>query len=236
MAVRLSPNDVGLQLVENVLAIVLALAALILMFGPISGAHFNPLVSIADWWLGRSSGSGISAQDLGGYFLAQFAGAAAGGILANIMFDLPAVSWSTTRRFGANLWLGEVVATAGLILLIFSLARSGRANTAPGAVGAYLAGAAWFTSSTGFVNPALTAARSLSDTFTGIAPGSVPGFVVAELVGLLIGLGLLRVLYPVAPGPPASAQPADCSELLPGASSVVEAASGQGLSQRVGGP
>jgi arsenate reductase len=215
MAVRLSPSDIGLQLVENVLAIVLVLAALILVFGPVSGAHFNPLVSIADWWLGRGSRTGLSARDLGGYFSAQFVGAATGAVLANVMFDLPAVTWSTTQRSGANLWLGEVVATAGLILLIFSLARSGQANTAPAAVAAYLAGAAWFTSSTAFVNPALTVARSLSDTFTGIAPGSVLGFIAAELLGLLIGLGLVWALYP--------------------SPSVVEAASGQSLTERVGG-
>jgi glycerol uptake facilitator-like aquaporin len=196
MAVSLSPGDVGVQLLENSTATVFALAVLILVLGPVSGAHFNPVVSLADWWLGRRSGTGLSGRDLAGYVAAQVAGAVGGSVLANLMFALPAVHWSTRHRDGGHLWLGEIVATAGLVLLVFALARSGRANVAPAAVGAYIGAAYWFTSSTSFANPAVTIGRAFSDTFAGIAPSSVPGFVVAQLVGLLVGTGLLLVLYP----------------------------------------
>ncbi len=175
MAARLSPHDVGLQLLENSTATAFALGALILIFGPVSGAHLNPVVSTADWFLGRRAGTGITAVDLGGYVAAQVLGAIGGSILANLMFNLDAVSWSHTRRLAGHLWLGEVVATAGLILLIFALARSGRAAVAPAAVGAYIGAAYWFTSSTSFANPAVTIGRAFTDTFAGIAPTSVPG-------------------------------------------------------------
>jgi glycerol uptake facilitator-like aquaporin len=198
MATTLSPDDVGLQLLENSVATAFALGALILTFGPVSGAHFNPVVSAADWLLGRRTRTGLTATDLGGYILAQAAGAIGGSILANLMFDLAAVDFSGKDRTAGHLWLGEVVATSGLILLIFALARSGRAGVAPAAVGAYIGGAYWFTSSTSFANPAVTVGRAFTDTFAGIAPGSVPGFVVAQLVGLLIGVGLLLALYPDA--------------------------------------
>ncbi|MET7422195.1 MIP/aquaporin family protein [Dactylosporangium sp. NPDC005555] len=198
MATTLSPNDVGLQLLENSVATAFALAALILTFGPVSGAHFNPVVSAADWFLGRHTRTGLTATDLGGYIVAQTTGAIGGSILANLMFDLPAVDFSGKDRTAGHLWLGEVVATSGLILLIFALARSGRASVAPAAVGAYIGGAYWFTSSTSFANPAVTVGRAFTDTFAGIAPASVPGFVVAQLVGLLIGVGLLLALYPDA--------------------------------------
>ncbi len=125
MAARLSPDDVGLQLLENSTATALALGALILIFGPVSGAHFNPVVSVADWWLGRRTRTGLTRADLGGYVTAQILGAVAGSILANVMFALPAVAWSHTRRAAGHLWLGEIVATAGLILLIFALALVG---------------------------------------------------------------------------------------------------------------
>ncbi|WP_426502929.1 aquaporin [Dactylosporangium sp. McL0621] len=195
MASRLS-DDIGLQLLENSVATAFALGALILTFGPVSGAHFNPVVSAADWFLGRRTGTGLTARDLGGYVVAQTAGAIGGAILADLMFKLPAVDFSAKHRTGTDLWLGEVVATVGLLLLIFALARSGRAAVAPAAVGAYIGAAYWFTSSTSFANPAVTIGRAFTDTFAGIAPSSVPGFVVAQLVGLAVGVGLLVALYP----------------------------------------
>jgi glycerol uptake facilitator-like aquaporin len=196
MATTLSPDDVGLQLLENSVATAFALGALILTFGPVSGAHFNPVVSAADWFLGRRARAGLTGAQLGGYALAQTAGAIAGSVLANLMFDLAAVDLSGKDRSAGHLWLGEVVATTGLILLIFALARSGRAPVAPAAVGAYIGAAYWFTSSTSFANPAVTVGRAFTDTFAGIAPASVPGFVVAQLVGLAVGVGLLLALYP----------------------------------------
>ena len=200
MATTLS-HDVGLQLLENSVATAFALGALILMFGPVSGAHFNPVVSIADWYLGRRRGrddAGLSGRHLPGYVLAQVAGAIAGSILANLMFALPAVEFSTKARAAGHLWLGEVLATTGLVFLVFALARSGRAAVAPAAVGAYIGAAYWFTSSTSFANPAVTIGRAFTDTFAGIAPPSVPAFVVAQLVGLLVALGLVIALYPDA--------------------------------------
>jgi arsenate reductase len=196
MATRLSPTDVGLELLENSVATMLALAVLILMFGPVSGAQFNPVVSVAQWWLGRRSGHAGTVRDLVWYVVAQCAGGIGGAILANIMFGLTAVTWSQHHRGGGGVWLGEVVATAGLILVIFSLLRSDRATLIPMAVGAYIGAAYWFTSSTSFANPAVTLGRAFSDTFAGIAPSSVPGFVVAQLVGLVVGVGALAVLYP----------------------------------------
>ncbi|MGQ0845512.1 MAG: aquaporin [Sporichthyaceae bacterium] len=196
MASRLSPDDVGIQLLQNSVATAFGLGALILAFGPVSGAHFNPVVSAADWILGRRTGTGLAGRDVGVYALAQTAGAIAGAILANAMFDLAAVDFSGKDRSDGNLLLGEVVATAGLVFLIFSLVRSGRASFAPAAVGAYIGAAYWFTSSTSFANPAVTVGRAFSDTFAGIEPGSVPGFVVAQIVGGLLGLGLLVALYP----------------------------------------
>jgi arsenate reductase len=196
MATQLSPGDVGLQLLENSIATALALGTLILTFGPVSGAHFNPVVSAADWFLGRRAGTGLTASQLGGYVLAQTAGAIAGSILANLMFALPAVDVSGKDRAAGHLWLGETVATTGLILLIFALARSGRAPVAPAAVGAYIGAAYWFTSSTSFANPAVTVGRAFTDTFAGIAPSSVPAFVAAQVAGLVIGTALLLALYP----------------------------------------
>ncbi|MEU4478869.1 MIP/aquaporin family protein [Micromonospora sp. NPDC023966] len=197
-AARLSPGDVGLQLLENAIATALALGALILTFGPVSGAHFNPVVSAVDWWLGRRAGTGLTGRDLAAYTLAQVAGAIAGAVLADLMFGLPAVTWSGTDRTGSHLWLAEVVATAGLIVLVFALARSGRTAAAPAAVGAYIGAAYWFTSSTSFANPAVTIGRAFTDTFAGIAPASVPGFVAAQLVGGLVAVAALAVWYPGA--------------------------------------
>jgi glycerol uptake facilitator-like aquaporin len=198
MAARLSPGDVGLQLLENSTATALGLAAIILLVGPVSGAHLNPVVSLADWWLGRRAGTGLSGRALVVYIPAQVAGAIGGAVLANVMFDLAAVDWSATERDQPHLWIGELVATAGLVALVFALARSGRAAVAPAAVGGYIGAAYWFTSSTSFANPAVTVGRAFTDTFAGIAPASVPGFVIAQLVGLVVGLGLLMVLYPRA--------------------------------------
>ncbi|MCW3816148.1 aquaporin family protein [Micromonospora sp. DR5-3] len=199
-AARLSPADVGLQLLENAIATALALGALILTFGPVSGAHFNPVVSAVDWWLGRRAGTGLSGRDLAAYTAAQIGGAITGAVLADLMFGLPALTWSRTDRIGGNLWLAEVVATAGLVLLVFALARSGRTSAAPAAVGAYIGAAYWFTSSTSFANPAVTIGRAFTDTFAGIAPTSVPGFVAAQLVGGLVAVAALAAWYPHAEG------------------------------------
>ncbi|MBB5790336.1 aquaporin [Jiangella mangrovi] len=194
-AQRLSPGDVGLQLLQNSTATVLGLTVLILLFGPVSGAHFNPVVSIADWWLGRRSGAGLSGGEVGAYVVAQGAGGIGGALLANAMFEVDA-GLATTERTGAGLLVGEVVATAGLVLLIFALARTGRGALAAPAVGAYIGAAYWFTSSTSFANPAVTVGRMFTDTFAGIAPSSVPAFVGAQLVGAAVGVLLVLALYP----------------------------------------
>jgi arsenate reductase len=195
-AARLSPHDAGLQLLENAIATALALGVLILTFGPVSGAHFNPVVSVADWWLGRRTGKGLSGTALGGYVVAQVLGAIAGAVLGDVMFGAPAVAWSHTHRSGGHLWLAEVVATGGLVLLIVALARSGRTGAAPAAVGAYIGAAYWFTSSTSFANPAVTIGRAFTDTFAGIAPVSVPGFVAAQLLGGIVALAAVAWWYP----------------------------------------
>ena len=196
-AEQLSPGDVGLQLLQNSTATVFGLTVLILMLGPVSGAHFNPVVSLADWLLGRRSGAGLTLPEVGVYVTAQVAGGIGGSILANAMFDVP-TSISTKERLTGGHVLGEVVATAGLVLLIFALARTSRGVLAAPAVGAYIGAAYWFTSSTSFANPAVTVGRIFSDTFAGIAPGSVPGFILAQLAGAAVGMGLLLVLFPSA--------------------------------------
>lgn len=196
-AQQLSPNDVGLQLLQNSTATVLGLTVLILVLGPVSGAHFNPVVSLADWALGRRSGTGLTLPEVGAYIAAQVAGAVGGSLLANAMFDVGTSISGKDRLTGGHV-LGEVVATAGLILLIFALARTSRGVLAAPAVGAYIGAAYWFTSSTSFANPAVTVGRIFSDTFAGIAPGSVPGFVLAQLAGAAVGLGLLLALFPAA--------------------------------------
>lgn len=196
-AQQLSPGDVGLQLLENSTATVLGLTVLILMLGPVSGAHFNPVVSLVDWVLGRRSGTGLTLPELGTYVAAQTVGAITGSMLANAMFDV-GTSISTKDRVSTGHLLAEVVATAGLILLIFALAATSRGVLAAPAVGAYIGAAYWFTSSTSFANPAVTVGRIFSDTFAGIAPPSVPGFIVAQLVGAAVGLGLLLILFPSA--------------------------------------
>jgi glycerol uptake facilitator-like aquaporin len=206
-AQRLSPDDVGLQLLENSIATMLGLTVLILALGPVSGAHFNPVVSAADWLLGRRAGTGLSGRDTAAYSLVQTVGGVAGAVLANLMYAVPA-HLSTHSRTGPSLWLGEIVATAGLVGLIFALARSGRGTLAAPAVGAYIGAAYWFTSSTSFANPAVTVGRVFSDTFAGISPSSVPGFVVAQVIGAGVGLGLVCLLYPgTEADPPRSGRP-----------------------------
>jgi glycerol uptake facilitator-like aquaporin len=198
-AAQLSPHDVGLQLLENSIATALGLAVLILLFGPVSGAHFNPVVTAADWLLGRRAQTGISGAEVVGYAAAQTLGGIAGAVLANVMFDRAVVEISTKHRLTTGHLVGEVVATAGLIALIFALSRSARAALSAAAVGAYIGAAYWFTSSTSFANPAVTVGRMFSDSFAGIAPGSVPGFIAAQIVGALAGLTLIVALYPDAP-------------------------------------
>ncbi|WP_068278032.1 MIP/aquaporin family protein [Aldersonia kunmingensis] len=197
-AQQLSPGDVGLQLLENSTATALGLAVLILLFGPISGAHFNPVVSAVDWVLGRRAGTGLAASEVATYSVAQIAGGVVGAVLANVMFDLGAFQISDEDRITSGHVIGEIVATAGLIAVIFALARSGRAALSAATVGAYIGAAYWFTSSTSFANPAVTIGRMFSDTFAGIAPGSVPAFIVAQIIGGAIGLGVIAVLYPDA--------------------------------------
>ena len=196
-ASRLSPHDVGLQLLENTLATGCGLAVLIVVFGPVSGAHFNPVVSLASWWFGRRTGSGPRLPEVGAYAAAQVVGGIGGAVLANLMYALPAVTWSASVRSGPHLWLGEVVATAGLVVVVFVLARTGRAAVVPAAVAGWIAAAYWFTSSTSFANPAVTIGRAFSDTFAGIAPASVPGFAVAQLAGAAVAVGVVAVLVPV---------------------------------------
>ena len=188
---RLSPGDVGLQLLQNAAATAAALIAIILAVGPVSGAHLNPVVSLADAFFG-----GLDRRELAAYIPAQIAGGIGGAILANLMFSLPAVEWSTKSRSGGGLWLAEAVATAGLLFVVFGIVRSGRTSVAPFAVGAYIGAAYWFTSSTSFANPAVTIARAFSDTFAGIMPSSVPAFVVFQLVGAAFAVALVRYLYP----------------------------------------
>jgi glycerol uptake facilitator-like aquaporin len=191
-AQRLSPNDIGLQLLENAAATAVGLYALILIFGPVSGAHFNPVVSLVDAMLGGSSWRRFVA-----YLPAQVLGCVAGAVLANIMYSLNAVSISTTERATFAHGVSEAVATAGLVLVIFSLVRTGRLDRAPAAVGAYIGAAYFFTSSTSFANPAISVGRMFSDTFAGIAPSSVPLYVLAQLIGAGAAIGLVRTLYPV---------------------------------------
>ncbi|MFD2793911.1 aquaporin [Promicromonospora vindobonensis] len=195
-AANLSPDDVGLQLLENSLATALGLAVLIAVLGPLSGAHFNPVVTLAGWVLGRRDPAGPRLGDVAAYVAAQLTGGIGGALLANAMFGEPTAIATTDRASGATL-LAEVVATAGLVLVIFGLLRAGRDTLIAPAVGAYIGAAYWFTSSTSFANPAVTLGRVFSDTFAGIAPGSVPPFVLAQLVGGAVGLGLAVVLYPV---------------------------------------
>ena len=191
MAGQLSPNETGLQLLENSIATALGLAVLILIFSTVSGSHFNPIVSLVDATLGHRSWS-----DIAGYIPAQILGCVSGAMLANVMFGLDPITFSTKDRQDPAFLIGEVVATAGLVLLIFSLARTGRGHLAPVAVGSYIGAAYWFTSSTSFANPAIAIGRMFSDTFAGISPASVPGYIAAEIVGGALGLILVLILFP----------------------------------------
>ncbi|MEA2213599.1 MAG: hypothetical protein QOF83_3547 [Solirubrobacteraceae bacterium] len=190
-AQQLSPANVGLELFENAAATAAGLFAIILMFGPVSGAHFNPVVSLVDAALG-----GLSGRELRAYIPAQVVGCIVGAIAANLMFVHPAISIATHHRAAPAHLLSEAIATVGLLLVIFSLARSHRGAAAPAGVGAYIGAAYFFTSSASFANPAISVGRIFSNTFAGIAPASVPAYVVAQLVGAALALGAIRVLYP----------------------------------------
>ncbi|HUD79586.1 MAG TPA: MIP/aquaporin family protein [Streptosporangiaceae bacterium] len=190
-AQRLSPGNTGLELLENAAATAAGLFAIILMFGPVSGGHFNPVVSLADAFFG-----GLSWRDAAAYLPAQVAGCTGGAIAANLMFARAAVSISAKHRASPAHFLSEIIATLGLLLVIFALARSGRSRAAPAAVGAYIGAAYFFTSSTSFANPAITIGRMFSDTFAGIAPSSAPVFIAAQLVGAALAVVVIRALYP----------------------------------------
>ncbi|MGH1524179.1 aquaporin [Leifsonia sp. L25] len=190
-AQHLSPNDTGLQLLENALATALGLTVLILVFASSSGAQFNPVVTLVD-----AATGGRPWRDLWSYVPAQVLGCLAGAMLANLMFEQPAASWSSTERATPAHLLAEVVATAGLILVIFVLARTGRGALIAPAVGAYIGAAYWFTSSTSFANPAITIGRTITDTFAGIAPDSAPWYIAAQLVGAALGLVAIKVFAP----------------------------------------
>jgi glycerol uptake facilitator-like aquaporin len=200
-AQTLSPNEVGLELFENAAATAAGLYTIILMFGPVSGGHFNPVVSLAD-----ASFRGIRWRHALAYIPAQIVGCLLGAIVANGMFSLAAISISTHHRATPAHLFSEVIATAGLLLVIFSLARTKRAHIAPAAVGAYIGAAYFFTSSASFANPAISAGRMFSNTFAGIAPASVPGYIVAQLIGCVGAILVVKVLYPdLTPGEAAEA-------------------------------
>ena len=220
-AQKLSPGNVGLELFENAAATAVGLFAIILMFGPVSGAHFNPVVSFVD-----AAFDGLSWRDAFAYLPAQVVGCTMGAVIANLMFSKGVVSISTHHRATPAHFLSEIVATLGLILVIFALARSGRSRSAPAAVGAYIGAAYFFTSSTSFANPAITVGRMFSNTFAGIAPTSMPTFVGAQIVGGVIAFVVIKILYP-------GVTPAEASDIifphhLPSASEpeVVTAATG----------
>ncbi|CBG71219.1 putative integral membrane protein [Streptomyces scabiei 87.22] len=188
-------------MLANSLATVFGPGVLIALFGPVSGAHFNPVVTLAAWFTGRRTPDGLTLRDLAAYLPAQTARAIGGAVLADAMFAEPLVQWSTHDRSAGHLWLGELVATAGLVLLVLGLARTGRTQLAPVAVASYIGAAYWFTSSTSFANPAVTIGRAFTDTFAGIAPASVIPFIVAQLAGAVIGLGLVAAVF-THPAPP----------------------------------
>ena len=190
-AQQLTPTDVGLELLYNAAATAAGLFALILMFGPVSGAHFNPVVSFVDAAFG-----GLKWRDAAAYLPAQIAGCISGAVLANVMFSRATISISTHNRATGAHFVSEIVATTGLLLVIFALARTGRGATAPAAVGAYIGAAYWFTSSTSFANPAITVGRMFSNSFAGIAPSSAPAFIAGQVVGGAVGFAIIRLLYP----------------------------------------
>jgi glycerol uptake facilitator-like aquaporin len=201
-AQRLSPGETGLELLENAAATAAGLFAIILMFGPVSGGHFNPVVSFVDAAFG-----GLSWPDAAAYLPVQVAGCIGGAVLANLMFAQAAVSISAKHRATPAHFLSEIVATLGLIVVIFALARSGRARSAAAAVGAYIGAAYFFTSSTSFANPAITIGRMFSDSFAGIAPSSVLPFIAAQILGGALAVLVIRALYP-------RLTPADAAEII----------------------
>jgi len=190
MAQRLSEGEEGLILLQNAAATTAVLIAIISIFNKIS-ADFNPAVTLAAWALGHRT-----RKEVLPVLVAQTGGGILGTVVANLMFDLSAISWSTTNRSGSHLWLGEVIATVGLLLVIFSLLRTSRTSKIPYVVGAYIGGAYYFTSSTSFANPAVTISRSFSDTFTGISPSHIPMFILMQLVGTAVAIALIRFLFP----------------------------------------
>ncbi|MHB8328784.1 MAG: MIP/aquaporin family protein [Acidimicrobiales bacterium] len=190
-AQQLSPGDIGLELFENAAATAIGLFAIILMVGPVSGAHLNPVVSFVDAAFG-----GLRWRSAVAYLPAQVAGCVGGAVVANLMFSERALTISTQQRASGAHFLSEVVATLGLVLVIFALARTGRTGTAPAAVGTYIGAAYFFTSSTSFANPAITVGRMFSNTFAGIAPSSAPTFVLAQAVGGALAFGVIKALYP----------------------------------------
>ncbi len=190
-AQQLSPGAVGLELFENAAATAAGLFAIILMFGPVSGGHFNPVVSFVDAAFG-----GLRWGDAAAYLPAQVAGCISGAVVANLMFSRAAVSISTKHRASGAHFFSEVVATLGLLLVIFALARTGRGRLAASAVGAYIGAGYFFTSSTSFANPAITIGRMFSNTFAGIAPSSVSSFIGAQVVGGLVAIAAIKALYP----------------------------------------
>lgn len=194
MAERLAGGNVAIALLANTIATGAGLIALILAFGPISGAHFNPAVTLADAWQG-----GVAWRDVPAYLVSQLAGAAGGVVLAHAMFEEPAVSLSTHVRSGTGQLVSELVATFGLLAVIWACARR-RPTAAPFAVGAYITAAYWFTASTSFANPAVTFARTLTNTFAGIRPADAPAFVLAQLVGAATATVLFRWLLPIESG------------------------------------
>ena len=201
-AQQLSPGNVGLELLENAAATAAGLYALILMFGPVSGAHFNPVVSFVD-----SAFGGLPWRTAAAYLPAQVVGCISGAVVANLMFSQSAISISTHHRATPAHFLSEIIATLGLLLVIFALARTGRSAAAPSAVGAYIGAAYFFTSSTSFANPAITIGRMFSNTFAGIAPSSAPAFIAAQIVGGVVGFGLIKTLYP-------GVTPAEAADIL----------------------
>ena len=204
-ATRLT-GDGALRLLVNSSVTVLGLAVLIVVFAPSGGAHFNPVVTGADWVLARGTLRGYGLGEAAAVIACQVAGAVGGAALADAMFAVPALAVSAHHRGGGPLLLSEVVATAGLLLVIVALARSGRTQHAPWAVAAWIGAAYWFTASTSFANPAVTIGRTLTDTYAGIAPASAPGFIAAQIIGGTLGTALAMVLYPGRAGQPATAR------------------------------
>jgi glycerol uptake facilitator-like aquaporin len=206
-AQRLSPGDTGLELLENAAATAAGLFAIILMFGPVSGGHFNPVVSFVD-----AAFRGVSWRVAAAYLPAQVAGCIVGAIGANLMFALPAVTISAKNRATPAHFLSEIIATLGLMLVIFALARSGRARATPAAVGAYIGAAYFFTASASFANPAITVGRMFSNTFAGIAPASAPSYIGAQIVGGGLAVVVVKMLYPdITPAEPATNGSAACT-------------------------